>query len=386
MQYPLPEIIGDPDLLVGRKKEFALLDKWIGRIPKRAAKSRALLARRKSGKTAIVQRIFNRLWSENGRVVPFYISIEENRVWFPAFAIDFYRTFASQFISFLERDESLVANPLNLVQIGEYEASHNLRQMAEDCDFIMEYSEKDIGPDMIWRTAASAPDRYANLYGRSFLVISTNFRIPPLTCTGTEHARRPWTTASPANGTVFQSPSWRPCWLSGRMWAGYKPDLKSDFLIELAKLERDKRSLQGLVNHLTGKMAEYQLMTEFRSKKRFAPSRYFSNVADDATLNVVDVKLRTTFQRPDGKAMEIDVLAESDCGRVLAVEVNKTQAPVGPETVKDFLEKLEAFAALRPSNRLVPAFFYTGGFTDEALKLCEENGIATASQFVLPQE
>ena len=101
MQYPLPEIIGDPDLLVGRKKEFALLDKWIGRIPKRAAKSRALLARRKSGKTAIVQRIFNRLWRcENGRVVPFYISIEENRVLFPAFAIDFYRTFASQFILF----------------------------------------------------------------------------------------------------------------------------------------------------------------------------------------------------------------------------------------------------------------------------------------------
>ena len=53
MQYPLPESIGNPDLLVGREKEFALLDKWMGRIPKRLSKSRAILARRKSGKTAM---------------------------------------------------------------------------------------------------------------------------------------------------------------------------------------------------------------------------------------------------------------------------------------------------------------------------------------------
>jgi len=89
MQYPLPEIIGNPDLLVGREKEFGLLDKWISRIPDRLSKSRAILARRKSGKTAIVQRIFNRLWSENGEVIPFYINIRERKIWFPDFAVNF---------------------------------------------------------------------------------------------------------------------------------------------------------------------------------------------------------------------------------------------------------------------------------------------------------
>ncbi len=137
MRYPLPETIGDPDLLVGRKKEFARLDKWIGLIPRRGAKSRALLARRKSGKTAIVQRIFNRLWTESGRVVPFYINIRENRVWFPAFAVHYFKTFASQFISFLERDESPVENPLSLEEIREYAATRNLVQVAKDCDFII---------------------------------------------------------------------------------------------------------------------------------------------------------------------------------------------------------------------------------------------------------
>ncbi len=72
MQYPLSEKIGDPDLFVGREKEFRLLNKWLNNIPKRLSKSRVILARRKSGKTALVQRIFNQLWSENGPVIPFY--------------------------------------------------------------------------------------------------------------------------------------------------------------------------------------------------------------------------------------------------------------------------------------------------------------------------
>jgi len=107
MQYPLSEKIGDPDLFVGREKEFRLLNNWLDNIPKRLSKSRVILARRKSSKTAIVQRIFNRLWSENGPVIPFYFSFEENKIWYPNLAIDYYCAFASQYISFLERSESL---------------------------------------------------------------------------------------------------------------------------------------------------------------------------------------------------------------------------------------------------------------------------------------
>lgn len=72
MRYPLQEKIGNPELLVGREKEFKDLDRWIAEIPEKLSWSRVILARRKSGKTAIVQRIFNRLWSENGEVIPFY--------------------------------------------------------------------------------------------------------------------------------------------------------------------------------------------------------------------------------------------------------------------------------------------------------------------------
>ena len=68
MQYPLSEEIGNPDLFVGRKKELAMLDNWIKLIPKKLGKSKALFSRRKGGKTSLVQRLFNRLWNENGEI------------------------------------------------------------------------------------------------------------------------------------------------------------------------------------------------------------------------------------------------------------------------------------------------------------------------------
>ncbi len=116
MQYPLTEKIGDPDLLVGRENEFRHFNNWIANIPRRGSKSTAIMARRK---TAIVQRLFNQLWSENGAVIPFYFEFAEKKTWYRNLAIQYYCTFASQYISFLERNEKWVDNPLSLQYIKE---------------------------------------------------------------------------------------------------------------------------------------------------------------------------------------------------------------------------------------------------------------------------
>ena len=138
-----------------------------------------------------------------------------------------------------------------------------------------------------------------------------------------------------------------------------------------------------MVSHLSGMMAEYLLANEFRSKKRFSLSRYFTNVADDTELNITDARMRVKFQRADGKEMEIDVVAESDCGRTVVVESKNSKEPAGPATVTDFLEKAGAYAALRPEKQVLPAFFSYGGFTKEAQQYCEENGVAIASRLEL---
>jgi hypothetical protein len=573
MQYPLPESIGNPGLLVGREKEFALLDQWISRMPKLLSKSRAFLGRRKSGKTAIVQRIFNRLWSENGPVIPFYINIREKKVWYPDFAIEYYRTFASQYISFLERNEKLITQILSLDQIREYGASKNMTALSDDVELIQMYHHQGISHDQMWHTACSAPHRYAVIYGQRILTIIDEFQntgeyiyrdqecrdvkedtIPgtwhdlseskyaPMLATGSyvgwllnvlgiylEGGRLKLTRIAPyltsdeglqavyqyaeyygqavtnetavlINSLCMSDPFFISCVIlndfegkelltergvvnavhyeitnrdselsktwgeyielslkrintvnsknillhlskyPGREWTprelkaelnldidertihehlramakadliqegasdiryqgltdgtlflilrnrfeeeieSFQPDLKKDFYEEIEKLKRDKKSLQGMINHLTGKFAEFQLLTEFRSQKRFPLSRYFQNVKDDTVLNITDVSLRVKFHRPDGKEMEIDVLAESDCGRVITAEVKKTKEPVGLKLVHAFHEKIRVYASLRPANPILAVFLSVGGFTDDALAFCKQSGIATAEQ------
>jgi len=55
--------------------------------------------------------------SANGAVIPFYFDFAESKIWYPDLAIDYYRAFASQYISFIERDNKLVQERLSLKQI-----------------------------------------------------------------------------------------------------------------------------------------------------------------------------------------------------------------------------------------------------------------------------
>ncbi|MCP4113319.1 MAG: hypothetical protein GY749_48610, partial [Desulfobacteraceae bacterium] len=175
MKYPLAERIGKPDLLVGREEEFDDFYRWAEGMPEMLSMSRVILARRKSGKTSMVQRIFNKLWSDNGPVIPFYISIPDVKVWFPDFAGRYFRTFASHYISFLERDEMLVDNILSLNQIREYAAAKSHKLLKNDADLFEQYMNEALY-DSLWHLACSAPDRYAKHYDQRILIIIDEFQ------------------------------------------------------------------------------------------------------------------------------------------------------------------------------------------------------------------
>jgi len=82
---------------------MSLLLDWISFIPKKLSKSKAILGRRKSGKTAIMQRLFNILWNQNGEVIPFYFEVIDENQWLLNFAESYYYTFLSQYFSFVFR-------------------------------------------------------------------------------------------------------------------------------------------------------------------------------------------------------------------------------------------------------------------------------------------
>ncbi len=572
MQHPLPERIGNPDLLVGRAYEFDLLDKWLNRIPQRLAKSRVILARRKSGKTAIVQRIFNMLWNEERGIIPFYYNIAEVKTWFPSFAIDYYRTFASHYIAFLEKNDQLVRYTLELDEIKAYGRSKSVKLLVKAVDAILDYQAMD-AYDLVWKTAYAAPDRFANYYDQSILVILDEFqnitqyvhrdeacksapdksmagsfhdvvesKQAPMLVTGSyvgwlievigrslqagrlrrmfinpyltpeeglqavykyaRHLNQPITneTAEQINQLCMHDPFFISCVIKSEYpgkdlsdaegvvnavnyeitdessemsmtWGEYieqtadkinerdaknillhlskhahrdwtpnelkdalnlssdprqirlkletmvkadvikrgrgdirfqglkdgtiylilrhrfeeeisefTPDLKKSFNEQIDQLQQDKKSLQGRLNHLVGQFAEFQLFIDFRTRQRFSLSVYFDGVKDKTRLNITEVRMRDKFQRADGKAMEIDVRADSACGRTVLVEVKKTKQKTGIALTRQFLEKAEAFAEHFPKRKNLPAFLSVGGFTAPALGFCREHGIGTAER------
>lgn len=572
MKYPLSEKIGDPNLLTGRKKEFCILDNWLAKIPKRMGKSRAILARKKSGKTAIVQRIFNRLWSENGAIIPFFFSIPEAKMWYPEFARSYYRAFASQYISFIERDEKIVDNPLSLEQIREYGITKSISLFVNDVDSMMR--NKDEGyHGLMWNTAYTAPERFASFFDKRILVIIDEFqnlsryiyrdkacetahdetfvgnfhdvvesKIAPMLVTGSyvgwlimvidkylEAGRlkrqfmNPCLTpeeglqavykcaeildvpitneaAEQINKLCMSDPFFISCVIQSdyegqdlttqegvvntvnyeitdkssemsmtwgeyieltinkvndryaksmllhlskhadRNWtpqeiketlgldmdenkirekleimvkadvidkgtsdidyrglqdgslnlilrrrfekeiSEFVPDLKKEFNEKIEQLEEEKDSLHGRLNNLVGKFAEFQLMTEFRTRKNFSLSVYFSGVKDKTKLNIIDSRMRYKFQRPDGKEMEIDVFAQSDCKRVILAEVKKTEKKTGLSVMRLFHEKVCAFKKSHPKKKILPVFLSVGGFTKGALEFSKEKGIGIAAK------
>ena len=127
-------------------------------------------------------------------------------------------------------------------------------------------------------------------------------------------------------------------------------------------------------------MGEHLLATKFRHKKRFVLAEFFQNVTDTTRLNIVNVKERVKIQRDDGKEMEIDIVAESSCGRVVLVEVKKTQEKMGLSQIEDFQEKVAVYGTLFPEKIVLPAYLSLGGFTQEAQRGCVEHGIGTAER------
>ncbi len=156
------------------------------------------------------------------------------------------------------------------------------------------------------------------------------------------------------------------------------PDLRPDLSRELELLKKDRERLRGMLSNLVGKFAEFQLMTEFRSRQHFSLSAFFEGVRDKTRLDIRDARLRVKIQRPDGKEMEIDVLAESACGRCVLAEVKKTGDKTGVGAVRKFAEKLEVYRQLFPKKNILPAFLSVGGFTRGAADLCKKQGIGTA--------
>ncbi|MDJ0839064.1 MAG: hypothetical protein QNK37_21290 [Acidobacteriota bacterium] len=160
MEYALTEEIGNTDFFVGRQEEMASLLKWAEGTKKMMSKSRALLARRKKGKTALVQRFYNILFHNNDpMVVPFYFRVEEEKQKIDQFATLFYSAFIAQFLAFKLRDPELVNQTLSLSRLKKYAEAD--QDIVSDIENMEDFIRMD--PRFAWKLARDAPHRIASV-------------------------------------------------------------------------------------------------------------------------------------------------------------------------------------------------------------------------------
>jgi hypothetical protein len=171
MIYALEERIGDPTLFCGRKQQMDLLVDWGNMIPKKMAKSRALLGRRKCGKTAIMQRLFNILWNQNGQVIPFYFEVLDQDQWLLDFANDYYRTFMSQYLSFKTRRVLAIENqPWDFAELTKMALDIDDKHALKDMESFQRYLDLE-QKHQAMRWAFGAPAVFTGLENIFVLVM-----------------------------------------------------------------------------------------------------------------------------------------------------------------------------------------------------------------------
>ncbi|MCP4146248.1 MAG: hypothetical protein GY757_00730, partial [bacterium] len=163
MDYALKERIGKPDLFTGRKEELAYFTKWIDDIKQEKSQSSVILARRKMGKTALMQRLFNITFYKNGSVIPFYYEIRESDMWTVDFCLDFFLTFIYQYIAFKTRNVNyLVRGKKNSLEEAKKDA---LKEGLEYLTGVIENVQHSVDHeqiDILWITVREAPQIIAS--------------------------------------------------------------------------------------------------------------------------------------------------------------------------------------------------------------------------------
>jgi hypothetical protein len=162
MDYAKEERIGNPALFTGRKEELAYFLKWINNIKERKSQSTAMLARRKMGKTAILERLFNITFYKDDGVIPFYYEIKENDVWMVDFCKDFFLTFIYQYIAFKSRKTGYLTpeEKHNFEKVKSIAVNEGLDYLTGIIDSAKYAVEHDY-VDGLWETVRTAPHTIA---------------------------------------------------------------------------------------------------------------------------------------------------------------------------------------------------------------------------------
>ncbi|MCP4373384.1 MAG: hypothetical protein GY797_35585, partial [Deltaproteobacteria bacterium] len=112
IDFAIKERVGKPEQFIGRVEELEYLYKWTQNIKKEISRSIAFLGRRKIGKSLILERLYNILYSEQNGLIPFYYEFMEGERSGKEFYQDFVTRFYMQVIGYYTRDVTWIRDAI----------------------------------------------------------------------------------------------------------------------------------------------------------------------------------------------------------------------------------------------------------------------------------
>lgn len=173
----IDERIGNLDLFYGRKRELEYLMTWVDDVPKKINKSLAILSRSKKGKTALVERLYNIVYSQKRNIIPFYYEIREYPYYVIDFAEEFYLSFIQQYIAFKIRKPEIANSKFDLHILRGLASDYELEHIVADIYQMIEMFKEEENEAEIVYYSLSAPDRIAKLSDEFVIQIIDEFQL-----------------------------------------------------------------------------------------------------------------------------------------------------------------------------------------------------------------
>ena len=172
--FAIKERVGKPENFIGRIRELEFLYTWADNIRKEISRSVAFLGRRKIGKSLIIERLYNIIYSENKGLIPFYYEFTEGTRIGKKFYHDFLTRFYMQVVGYYLRDTLLIRNAVDFnvdVDVTEFRKNVNAisvpnkEKIMNDLNRCINMLEKENPPYEYVIAATAKPRSFATTPG-----------------------------------------------------------------------------------------------------------------------------------------------------------------------------------------------------------------------------
>ena len=169
------------DLFVNRDEELEKFWKWATGVPHPGRNSYAFVGLRRTGKTAILHKLFNRLFHEQEAVLPVYISFADylyrkEPITVYEFADEFFLGYMRSYLAFRYRKPEFIKRQFDLPRLYHFAQQVQDEFAIEWCEQYQESVAKSI-PYSLTRWLIAIPMAEASIRNMPTAVIIDEFQI-----------------------------------------------------------------------------------------------------------------------------------------------------------------------------------------------------------------